>query len=268
MKNTLVLAMMSVACLIPLAVTSQEAQETQAQAVQIEPKPSDSQTSSPNVDVVEFSQIAPKVWLHTSYKNVEPWGLIYTNGLIFEREDYSVLIDTAWNDKQTAQILEWAKTDLNKPIKASIHTHAHSDKMGGMLALHQQGINTFAHSMSNELAPTHDLLPAKNNLNIKSIGDKTEWEGLTVLYPGGGHTHDNIVVYDGTSEIIFGGCLIRPGKSRSLGYTGDAHIEHWSQAAQNVADAFPSGNIVIPSHGKPGGREVLTNTIEIAKPKG
>jgi len=86
------------------------------------------------------------------------------------------------------------------------------------------------------------------------------------LYPGGGHSHDNIVVYDRESQIIFGGCLIRPGNSDSLGYTGDADIEYWSQAAKNVANAFPEGSIVVPSHGEPGGREILINTIEITTP--
>jgi glyoxylase-like metal-dependent hydrolase (beta-lactamase superfamily II) len=219
----------------------------------------------PSEERVQFSKLADNVWMHTSYKNVEPWGLIFTNGLVIERDDSSILIDTAWNVQQTAQIIEWAKTKLNKPIKASIHTHAHSDKMGGMFALHKENINTFASSMSNKLAPTHDLIPAKNNLDISSVGDQTQWEGLSVLYPGGGHTHDNIVVYDSESQVIFGGCLIRPGKSGSLGFTGDANLDYWSQAAQNVSNAFPEGNIVVPSHGKPGGREVLNNTIKIAK---
>ena len=222
--------------------------------------------TQPSADKVSFSKLANHVWLHTSYKRVEPWGLIFTNGLLIERDDHSVLIDTAWNDKQTVQIVQWAKEELGKPIKASIHTHAHSDKMGGMAALHENGIDTYAHKMSNEIAPSHDLLPANNDLEISRVGDQTQWQGLQVLYPGGGHTRDNIVVYDDASKIIFGGCLIRPGESSSLGYTGDADIKYWSQAAKNVSDAFPEGAVVVPSHGKPGGREVLANTIDIAKP--
>jgi len=117
----------------------------------------------PSEDTVQFSKLATNVWMHTSYKNVEPWGLIFTNGLVIERDNFSILVDTAWNIQQTTQIIEWAKTKLNKPIKASIHTHAHSDKMGGIVALHRAKIGTYASSMSNELAPTHDLIPAKND---------------------------------------------------------------------------------------------------------
>ncbi len=228
---------------------------------------SDRNEEKPSEDKVHFSKLASGVWMHTSYRNVEPWGLIFTNGLVVERETYSVLIDTAWNNEQTEQIIEWAKNTLGKPIRSSIHTHAHSDKMGGMDALHNEGINTFASRMSNELTPKRELLAAKNDLDLSTVGAQTQWEKLSVLYPGGGHTHDNIVVYDQASQIIFGGCLIRPGKSNSLGYTGDADLAHWSKSAQNVANAFPKSRLVVPSHGKPGGREVLENTIEIAKPK-
>ncbi len=221
----------------------------------------------PSEDRVDFTKLADKIWMHTSYKNVEPWGLIFTNGLLIERDDHSILVDTAWNDQLTTQVIEWARNTLQKPIQASIHTHAHDDKMGGMKALHQAGIETFASQMSNKIAPKRDLIAANNDLDLGVVRARVTWQGLSIMYPGGGHTQDNIVVYDETSQVIFGGCLIRPGRSKSLGFTGDANLTYWSQAAQNVANAFPDGSTVISSHGKPGGREVLVNTINITKPK-
>ncbi len=260
MRNLLILA---TACILLVSIMAR-AESKPTQGIGITEA---SSKAEPSEDRVEFAKLSTGVWMHTSYKNVEPWGLIFTNGLIFERKQHSVLVDTAWNDAQTSQIIRWANDELGKPIKWSIHTHAHSDKMGGMATLHEQGIETYASSMSNKFAPKHDLLPAKNDLNLTTIARQMNWQGLRVMYPGGGHTHDNIVVYDEKSKIIFGGCLIRPGDSQSLGYTGDADIEYWSQAAQNVATAFPDAKIVVPSHGEPGGTEVLTNTIEIASPK-
>ncbi len=239
---------------------------TESRSIESKALVEDTSKAEPSEDKVEFTNLSADLWMHTSYKNVEPWGLILTNGLIFEREDHSLLVDTAWNDDQTAQIINWASEELGKPIKASVHTHAHSDKMGGMGALHAKGIETYASSMSNEFAPKRGLLPAKNNLNLDTIAKQIDWHGLRVMYPGGGHTQDNIVVYDELSRVVFGGCLIRPGNSRSLGFNGDADLEYWSQAANNVATAFPKAKIVVPSHGKPGGPEVLTNTIEIASP--
>lgn len=223
--------------------------------------------SQPETKPVEFVALGQGVWMHTGYKVVQPWGNIRTNGLIVERGEYSVMIDTAWNDDQTAEIIRWAENTLGKPVKATIHTHAHSDKMGGMLALHAEGIETYATRLTNELAKQRGLLPAKNELNLSEIGSQTVWEGLTVLYPGGGHSEDNIVVNDHVNKILFGGCMIRPGMTTSLGYTGDANLGYWSKAVENAAIAFPDSEIVIPSHGKPAGREILKNTMHIARPK-
>ena len=48
--------------------------------------------------------------------------------------------------------------------------------------------------------------------------------GPLSIYPGPGHTSDNITVgIDGT-DIAFGGCLISDSKAKSLGNLGDADI--------------------------------------------
>ncbi len=223
--------------------------------------------TSPDLKPVEIKELGDGVWIHTSYKIVMPWGNVLTNGLIIERGNHTVLIDTAWNDEQTAEILDWAEITLNKPVQASIHTHAHSDKMGGMKALHSRGVATYASKLTNKLALERGLGQAQNELDLSEIGDKIDWNGLSVLYPGGGHSEDNIVVNDFTTSILFGGCMIRPGMTKSLGNTGDANLKYWSKAVENAANAFPNSNIVVPSHGKPAGREILKNTATIARPQ-
>ena len=42
------------------------------------------------------------------------------------------MVDTAWTDDQTAQILNWIKQEINLPVALAVVTHAHQDKMGGM----------------------------------------------------------------------------------------------------------------------------------------
>ena len=64
-----------------------------------------------------------------------------------------LLVDTAWTDDQTAQILNWIKQEINLPVALAVVTHAHQDKMGGMDALHAAGIATYANALSNQLAP-------------------------------------------------------------------------------------------------------------------
>ena len=220
----------------------------------------------PDLKPLEITKIGQGVWVHTTYKIVPPWGNIFTNGLIIERDAFSILIDTAWNDKQTAQVLDWAQNTLNKPVNVSIHTHAHSDKMGGMKALHERGVKTYATKLTNKLAMERGLDQALNELALADIGSIIEWYGLSIMYPGGGHSEDNIVVNDAATNILFGGCMIRPGMTKSLGNTGDANLKYWSRAVENAANAFPNSNIVVPSHGKPAGREILENTAAIARP--
>ncbi|WP_084398566.1 subclass B1 metallo-beta-lactamase [Henriciella aquimarina] len=212
---------------------------------------------------VEFEQLAPGVWMHTSYETVEGYGPVLSHGLIVVRGDHSVLVDTGWNDDQTAEILDWVQTTLGKPVEAAVFTHAHSDKMGGVQAVRDRGIETYANALSNRLAPSVGLTPAEHSLELSDPGDTADLDGLEVLYPGGGHTRDNITVYDPQSRILFGGCLVRPAESDTLGNTNDADMAYWPQAATNLLTAYPDAVMVVPSHGAPGGPELPGHTAAL-----
>jgi metallo-beta-lactamase class B len=60
-------------------------------------------TSDSKRDDVRFAQLSPTVWMHTSMKEVPAFGLVPANGLLVIDGDHSILIDTAWNDDQTAR---------------------------------------------------------------------------------------------------------------------------------------------------------------------
>lgn len=96
-------------------------------------------------------------------------------------------------------------------------------------------------------------------------GSELYLKNLEFFYPGPGHTRDNIVVYYAPAKVLFGGCLIRPGGSDNLGNTADGDVAGWADAVRRVAAQFPEAEIVIPSHGPPGGRELLDHTIALAE---
>lgn len=216
-------------------------------------------------DDVRFSRLSPSVWMHTSQKEVEGYGLVPANGLIVIDGANSFLVDTAWNDAQTAAILDWAEATLKKPVKAAVFTHAHADKMGGVGIVRKRGVATYALKLSNELAVKRGLSPAEQALELRENGAAQKLGPLTLFYPGAGHTEDNIVVNIEAAGILFGGCLIRPGESDNLGNTGDGDIGHWAEATAAVERQFPNSKIVVPTHGPPAGRELLDHAMALAK---
>ncbi len=215
-------------------------------------------------DVV-FEPLVPGVWVHTSFKEMQRWGNVPTNGLIVENGDHSVLVDTAWNDAQTEQIVQWAKRELGKPIQMAVFTHAHEDKMGGVGVLRRQGIKTFAAEDSNTFAAQRGMEPAEHALAFDDAAVSGDVPPLVVFDPGPGHTLDNIVVGIPQAGVLFGGCLIRPGGATSLGNTADGDIEHWDDAVEAAARRFPDAQHVVPSHGPPAGRELLDLTVSLVQ---
>ncbi|MHA3775261.1 subclass B1 metallo-beta-lactamase [Verrucomicrobiota bacterium sgz303538] len=222
-------------------------------------------TSDSKRDDVRFSQLSPTVWMHTSMKDIPAFGLTPSNGLLVIDGDHSILVDTAWDDDQTAAILDWATLTLNKPVKLAVFTHAHADKMGGVGIVRKRGIQTYALALSNQLAVKRRLSPAETSLELRANNPSQTLGPLTVFYPGAGHTEDNIVVNVKDAGILFGGCLIRPGDSNNLGNTADGNIQHWATATEAVAARFPDSKIVVPSHGPPAGRELLDHTVALAR---
>ena len=224
---------------------------------------------------VSLDTIADGVWVHRSYRVIEPWGLVLSQGLVVRTEGAVLLVDTAWTDSDTATLLHRIEEAAGTPPDRAVVTHAHADKMGGVAALTAAGVRVYATLMTNRDARRRGLTPAPGVLapfeaagepGVYTFGDATAPPSpIEIFYPGPGHTRDNIVVYYAPANVLFGGCLIRPGRSKSLGNTADANIAHWGLAVRAVKARYPNAKVVIPSHGPIGGPELLDHTIALAE---
>ena len=243
-----------------------------------------------------LERIADGVWIHKSYQEVAPWGPVLSQGLVVKTAGGVFLVDTAWNDADTENLLSLIDAEIGEKPVAAIITHAHSDKIGGVGALNNAGIRIVLHQWTDEDARARGLqtsnVPGSHSISpedwekeraVVAVSHRGELGSLfgvstpntvtsnassgsvTFFYPGPGHTRDNIVVYYAPAKVLFGGCLIRPGGSDNLGNTADADVAHWAEAVRNVAAAFADAEIVIPSHGPMGGRELLDHTIALAE---
>jgi glyoxylase-like metal-dependent hydrolase (beta-lactamase superfamily II) len=218
---------------------------------------------------VSFTELKPGVWQHTSYLDLMGFGPVPSNGLLVVDGETSLLVDTAWTDAQTAQILRWAAEVLGKPVRAAVVTHAHQDKMGGIGALNAAGIPSWANPLSNELAPQHDLLPAGNALAFDANGwakgaGAAALAPLKVYFPGGAHTRDNITVGLPALGLAFGGCMIKASDAPTLGNLADADTAAYARSVRNFGLAFPDAGLIVMSHSPPEGRKAIARSLALA----
>ncbi|MDX5421394.1 MAG: subclass B1 metallo-beta-lactamase [Hymenobacteraceae bacterium] len=210
---------------------------------------------------LEVTRIAPKVYVHTSYRM---FGDVKfpSHGMLVSTREGIVLIDTGWGSEPTKQLLQWIKTNLRQPIKACVVTHFHDDRRGGTTVLQQAGIPVISSALTALLA-TQDEMGMPDLTFTTDTTFRVGGQEFQVYYPGRGHTSDNLVVYLPKENILFGGCLVKDAKAKNLGNTTDADTGNWANAIRNVQQRFPKTKIVIPSHGPWGDQTALSHTLEL-----
>lgn len=206
--------------------------------------------------------IDTNVYMHTSYKKIQGYGLVDSNGLIVIENNLAYIIDTPWSEQDTQILLNWAKVQGVK-VKASLSTHWHSDRTQGIKLLNRLGIPTYSSQMTADfLKKNNKPLPS----NTFSGENFTLRENLIeAYYPGPGHAKDNIVVWLPKQKVLFGGCLVRALDWHSLGNLSDANVSQWAQSVANVITKYPKAKQVIPGHGNVADASILKHTINIVE---
>ncbi len=213
---------------------------------------------------VELQQLTENVWLHITYIDYPGYGRVPANGLIVVDGDRAAMIDTPWNDEQTALLFDWVQHELHATIEQVIVGHAHDDCMGGLAEVHRRGAVSYA--LDQTIAKAEEAgLPVPQHSFSESMTVKVGDTELLLHYFGGGHTRDNIVVWLPAEHLLFGGCLIKAVNSKNLGNVQEADLQSWPETVKKVMQAFPEAAIVVPGHGASGGTELLTHTLTLAE---
>lgn len=222
---------------------------------------------------LELSRVDDELWIHVSDDPTARWGSVPANGLLVGRGDASALVDTGWNQGQTERLLEFAAHSMNAPVRHFIATHGHPDRVGGALALAGKGIIVHAQTQTahalEELNLGLQILPFESEATVM-LGDRK----LELLYPGPGHTRDNVVVYLPDERVLFAGCLAKSRRATDLGNREDAVLEAWPRALLRLLARFgvpgedaPAASItervdlVVPGHGPPGHLDLIHHTL-------
>lgn len=211
--------------------------------------------SLPNLKVEKLDE---GVYVHTSFEEVNGWGIVTKHGLVVLVNTDAYLIDTPFTAKDTEKLVNWF-VERGYKIKGSISSHFHGDSTGGIEWLNSQSIPTYASELTNELLKKDGKVQAKNSFSGVSywlVKNKIE-----VFYPGPGHTPDNVVVWLPEKKILFGGCFVKPD---GLGNLGDANLEAWPKSAKLLMSKYSKAKLVVSSHSEIGDESLLRRTWEQA----
>ncbi len=214
-------------------------------------------------DTVWVGQIAPGVWMHSTTHPIG--GFMYpANGLVLDRADGSVLIDTGWTPEQAGTLVQWARSALTSPVKAAIGTHYHDDRIGGVERLKAAQIPTYAHPLTCELARQIGVPVPEPLMGFTAASYRYD-AGCELFFPGGGHTRDNIAVWLPEQRVLFGGCFLKSSTSTGLGNIADAVMNDWADSVRRLDRQYPGRAITVPGHGTVTGDAIGQTLALLAK---
>lgn len=212
-----------------------------------------------------------------------------SNVLVAKMPDETVVIASSpFETVSAAAMVSWIREKLAPKKIIAINTHFHADGTGGNEAYSAGGVEIWASEMTRDLhMKTADRMrtqvaelfkdaglrerilrrkdvPAPNIFKAAE-GFRRTFGGEQVIahYPGPAHSADNMVVVLPKRGLLFGGCMVRTGGSTALGNVGSANIDEWEKSVTSLRKFEP--RIVIPGHGALGGRELIEQTIALAR---
>ena len=217
-------------------------------------------------DDLQIRQLAPGVWMHTSW-NTLPTGMRYpSNGLLVREDQGCLLIDTAWGEAPTRSLLDWIDRELHLRVVRAIVTHAHDDRMGGAAVLVERHIPFSSHPLTRVLAAKKHWPAPETIPGIEAAGSAVTSGTVEIFYPGPAHTPDNIMVWIPQAKILFAGCAVKDAPARNLGNVEDADLANWPRAIRRTQQRYPEAKVVVPGHGEPGAAELLQHTLDLCRP--
>ncbi|HEX3158995.1 MAG TPA: subclass B1 metallo-beta-lactamase [Gemmatimonadaceae bacterium] len=226
--------------------------------------PADSADTRVLAPDVRVTRLAPGLWMHTTD---DPASGYPSNGMLLETDSGTVLFDTAWDDRQTVVLLEWAARELAHPVRRAVITHGHGDRLGGLGTLRAAGVPATALGATvRQARAAGGAVP--DSLPGLAHSPRADAAGFELFYPGAGHTADNVVAYFPAARVLFGGCLVKSDTATTVGNVADADVAEWPRTVARVRERYDGARVVVPGHGAVSGPEALTVTEALIAEKG
>jgi len=217
--------------------------------------------------LITLNKITDGVWLHTSSQDVPGYGRVPSNGLAVKDGEGLILVNTAWGELATVELVDKLKDETGLDVKKLIVGHFHPDSLAGLDWLETKDVQVYAHPATPGLSATRGTpIPNTSVPELGKLGARVKVGPIEVSYPGPAHTEDNLMVFVTGPKILFGGCAIRAANHKSLGNLTDANLEKWPTALAWAKQTYPDTKMTIPSHGNPeAGITLIDHSLKLLK---
>jgi metallo-beta-lactamase class B len=189
---------------------------------------------------------------------------IPANGLYLVTNNGVVMIDSPWDTTQFQPLLDTIKVRHNRNVVMCIATHFHEDRTAGLEYYSKLGIKTYTTRQTDELSKARGMSRAEFLIQ-KDTTFKIGEYSFETFYPGAGHAPDNIVIWFGSDNVLYGGCLVKSVDDKNLGNLGDASVSDYATTIRNVQRKCPNPKYVIPGHNDWRSIGSLQHTLKMAE---
>lgn len=224
-------------------------------------------------------EIAPETYVVTD-------KIFYDSNVLVAKMpgDVVFIASSPFDTESGKELVLWIREKWSPKKIIAVNTHFHTDGTGSNAAFKDEGVEIWSSELTKKLylekasayreneAKSFSSQPEiaeriKNRKTVspdytfnESVGKDFTFgeEKVVLIYPGPGHSPDNVVAYMPDRKVLYGTCMIRPGQA--LGNLGDANLIEWATSVKRIEKL--DAKIVIPGHGPIGGHELITNTIE------
>lgn len=212
---------------------------------------------------ISITPLTSKVYVHQSYKILdgEPFP---SNGLIIATTENVILVDAAWDNSQTEQMLKWIDSNLGKKVGLAIISHSHDDRIGGIKTLQAAGVRVISTKQTADRAEKDGFPRPEAIIPMRDSSFVIGKTSMETFYPGKGHSPDNIVVWLPGQKVLFGGCLVKSTEAAGLGNTADASLDDWPATIQKLVEKYKDALFIIPGHQGWKG-DPLKHTLQLLK---
>lgn len=213
---------------------------------------------------LQITHLTGNFYLYTTYGDPGDGSRYPSNSMYLVTNKGVVLFDTPWDSTQFQPLLDSIQKKHHQKVILCIATHFHSDRTAGIAYYNQQGIATYTTQQTDEILRKRNEKRAGHLIRHDTTFTIGQYS-FNTIYPGKGHSPDNIVIWFKKQQLLYGGCFIKSTDTNNPGNLSDANISDWIHAIQYVQQHCKQPRYIIPGHLSWASNSSLSHTLELLK---